>query len=250
MGDGIYTALTGAMAQQHALDIVANNVANAHTVGFRGDRAVFGELVKKTGGRAANPPGVPRPDRFVEVPSVVRDMSDGSLRRTGNPLDLALQGEGFFVVRTGDGDQLTRAGTFLTTPEGTLVTHEGAMVLGADAKPIHLPTNTADIQVSPSGEITSGGQHVGQLLLATVSDPMNLRKVGNSTLEGPADGKLGHATNVQVAQGFLEISNVNAVAGLNELIAVNRTFDALQKAIETFNKMDERCARELGARAG
>jgi len=186
----------------------------------------------------------------VEVPSVVRDMSDGSLRRTGNPLDLALQGEGFFVVRTGDGDQLTRAGTFLTTPEGTLVTHEGAMVLGADAKPIHLPTNTADIQVSPSGEITSGGQHVGQLLLATVSDPMNLRKVGNSTLEGPADGKLGHATNVQVAQGFLEISNVNAVAGLNELIAVNRTFDALQKAIETFNKMDERCARELGARAG
>jgi flagellar basal-body rod protein FlgF len=249
MGDGIYTALTGAIAQQQTLDIVANNVANTQTIGFRGDKAVFGEMVRAAGSTQSANNG-PKEDRFVTLDSVVRDVSGGMLRQTGNRLDFALQGDGFFVVRTNDGDKLTRAGNFLLREDGQLTTHDGGLVLGDDGHPLSLPTNTANIQVSQSGQITADGSPAGQFLIGTVADSRNLQKAGNAYLTAPADGKLMHATDVVVSQGFVELSNVNAVQGINELISINRSFDAIQKTIETFEKLNERSARELGARSG
>lgn len=256
MGDGIYTALTGALAQQNTLDIIANNVANAGTVGFRGDRAVFGELVRgavtnsATAQTAGQPTaGAPRSDRFMRVDAVMHDVTDGSVRQTGNKLDFALHGDGFFVVRSAQGDRLTRAGNFSARPDGAITAADGSPVLGDDGKPLVLPAGAVDVKVSRDGVIQADGRLVGKFLVGRVADPRTLQKAGTAYMEAPSNGQLVKATTVDISQGSLEVSNVNAVSGLNELITVNRTFDALQKVIETFSKLDERCARDVGSRS-
>lgn len=250
MGDGIYTALTGAVAQQQNLDVIANNVANVTTSGYRADRAVFREFL--AGAQRNNNPAVneqtQRPDHFVQVGSVTHDQTDGALRLTGNNLDFALSGEGFFVVATPQGERLTRAGSFMLRPDGKLSTHDGHDVIGDNGHPIRLPGTAAQVQVGLDGSIQVDGQAINKFKLVRAPDPSKLDKE-SSTYFLPMQGmELAAAKNVQVTQGHLEASNVNAVAGLNELITVNRSFDALQRVIETFQKLDERTARELGAR--
>lgn len=252
MADGIYTALTGAVAQQHSLDVIANNVANVTTAGYRADKAVFSEFL--AGAQRQDVPHVSasgtspnRPDRFVHVDAVSHDYSNGALKLTGNPLDMALSGDGFFVVQTPQGERLTRAGSFMMQKDGSLVTPEGYNVLGSDDKPIKL-SSSSNIQVGADGGIQINDQLVAKLKLVRAEDPAALEKENNTNfLAGNA--KLVAAKDVTVSQGSVEASNVNAVAGLNELITVSRSFDALQRVIETFQKIDERTARELGARS-
>jgi flagellar basal-body rod protein FlgF len=253
MGDGIYTALTGAVAQQQTLDVIANNVANANTAGFRADRAAFAEFL--AGAQKNNTPSVnegsqARPDHFVQIESITHDQQDGTLRLTGNQLDFGLSGPGFFVVRTPQGDRLTRAGSFMLRADGTLSTHDGHDVLGEDGHAIHLHGTAAQIQVGMDGGIQVDGQHVNKFKLVRVADATKLEKESAVHFVPAEDAEVVDAKDVQVTQGHLESSNVNAVAGLNELITVNRSFDALQRVIETFQKLDERTARELGSRNG
>ena len=252
MGDGIYTALTGAMAQQGALDVVANNVANAATTGYRADRAVFSEFLAGAQSAAAKQvPGAggpPRSDRFVRLDEVVRDVQAGALRRTDNPLDVALQGDGFFSVQDNNGMRLTRSGNFMLRSDGVLSTSEGLPVLGADRKAIRLPTDGRSIVINGFGEISVDDQLAARLGVVKVAEPEKLEKLGATYFAPGADAKLSVVDRPEVIQGHLETSNVNAVAGLNDLITINRSFDALQRVIETFQKLDERAARELGSR--
>ena len=259
MGDGIYTALSGALAQQHSLDVVANNVANVNTAGFRADRVVFGELLA---GAQKNlpqdPQGPPRTDQFVQVEANALDLSGGAMRHTGNPLDLAIQGDGFFVVRTPQGDRLTRAGNFMLRESGELSTMEGYAVIGDDNAPIVFPAGVKDIQVTsdgiirasvPDGSNRSNLTDVAQLSLKSVSDPRKLTREG-TTLYRVDDAQVVTASRGEIAQRHLEASNVNAVSGLNELVTITRSFDAIHRVIETFQKIDERTARDVGARNG
>jgi flagellar basal-body rod protein FlgF len=252
MADGIYTALTGAVAQQQTLDVIANNVANANTAGFRADRAAFSEFLAgaqrdKTAVSQLGQPGA-RVDHFVHIDVVNHDFSDGALKLTGNPLDMALTGDGFFAVQTEKGERLTRAGSFMMRADGTLSTVDGHDVLGENNQPIHLPTNK-NVQIAADGTIQADDQFVGKLKLVRAQDPKTLEKESETLFKTTPNAPLLHADRVTVTQGHIESSNVNAVAGLNELITVNRSFDALQKVIETFQKLDERTARELGARS-
>jgi flagellar basal-body rod protein FlgF len=253
MADGIYTALTGAIAQQQTLDVIANNVANVTTAGYRADRAAFSEflagaqktqLAVTTTGQPA-----PRVDHFVHIDAVTRDQQDGVLKQTGNSLDLALSGDGYFVVQTDSGERLTRAGNFMLRTNNVLTTSDGHDVLGENGRPITL-SSAKNVQVSSDGVVQSDGHVVGKLKLVRAEDPTQLEKE-SATLYKPVDGALMDvATEVTVTQGYIESSNVNAVAGINDLITVNRSFDALQRVIETFQKLDERTARELGSRNG
>ena len=251
MADGIYTALTGAIAQQQALDVTANNVANATTTGFRADRAVFGEFL--AGAQRNQPqdptlPRPPRPDVFVRMDETTLDTTGGGLRLTGNPLDLALQGDGFFVVKTQAGDRLTRAGNFVQRANGVISTVDGHTVMGATGKPLIVPPQTRELTISPDGAVRADGQEIGKLKLVRAEDPMRLVREGTTHFSAPQGVKLVPASSVEVVQGHLETSNVNAVAGLNDLISVNRCFDAIQRVIETFQKIDDRTARDLGSR--
>jgi flagellar basal-body rod protein FlgF len=252
MADGIYTALTGAITQQQSLDVIANNVANASTAGFRADRAVFTEFLagaQKSQQQTVSQSGAApvRPDHFVQVAQVTHDYQDGALKMTGNPLDMALTGDGFFVVQGAQGERLTRAGGFMMRADGTLSTPDGQDVLGIDDKPIRLPQDKV-IHVADDGTIQADGAVVGKLKLVRAADPKALQKESATTFVAGQGVALENATNVMVTQGHIEHSNVNAVAGLNELITVNRSFDALQRVIETFQKIDDRTARELGGR--
>jgi flagellar basal-body rod protein FlgG len=254
MSDGIYTALSGSLAQQHSLDVIANNVANASTAGFRGDRVVFGELL--AGAQAKGAPVDPRQsaplrtDQFVRVEENTLDATGGALRKTGNTLDVALNGDGFFKVRTAQGDRLTRAGNFMMREGGQLTTMEGNAVLGEDDSPIVLPRDVKVIQIDTDGIIRADGQEVAKFSLRTVADQAHLQREGTTTYTVKPGTRVVPAERVEVTQGFLESSNVNPVNGLNELITVNRSFDALQRVIQNFQQIDQRTARDIGSRTG
>ncbi|MET0283837.1 MAG: flagellar basal-body rod protein FlgF [Polyangiales bacterium] len=253
MADGIYTALSGSLAQQHQLDTVANNVANASTAGFRGDRAVFGELVAGAQKAQRIDPRQPAPkedNKFVRVDMNQLDMTAGVLRKTGNALDVGLQGDGFFVVRTPQGDRLTRSGNFMLREDGGLSTTDGNPVVGDSNLPIVLPRNAKNIEIRPDGTIRADDQDVARLALKTVKDPNALLREGTTTYTVQPGTQVEQAQFVDVVQGHLEASNVNPVSGLNELITVNRSFDALQRVIQSFQEIDQRTARDVGSRSG
>lgn len=253
MADGIYTALSGSLAQQHQLDTIANNVANASTAGFRGDRAVFGELVAGAQkGQRVDPrqPAPQQTDQFVKVEMNQLDMQAGVMRQTGNPLDLGLQGDGFFVVRTPQGDRLTRSGNFMIQESGELSTHDGNLVIGEGNLPITFPRNTKSIEIRPDGTVRADDAVVGKLSLKNVKDPNALLREGTTTYSVKEGTPIVEADRLDIVQGHLESSNVNPVNGLNELITVNRTFDALQRVIQSFQEIDQRTARDLGSRSG
>lgn len=254
MSDGIYTALSGSLAQQHSLDVIANNVANASTAGFRGDRVVFGEMLAGAQAKGAEidprQAAPQRTDQFVRVEENTLDRTNGMLRQTGNTLDVALSGDGFFKVRTPQGDRLTRAGNFMMREGGELTSMEGHAVIGEGDAPIVLPRGVKDIQIGKDGIIRADGQDVGKFSLRTVADQAHLQREGTTTYTVKAGTEVVAAERVEVSQGFLEASNVNPVNGLNELITVNRTFDALQRVIQNFQQIDQRTARDIGSRTG
>lgn len=245
MSHGIYSALSGAIAQQRALDVVANNVANVGTTGYRADRAVFEEALT-----AAEPDALGRSQlRFTAVGEISTVDSPGVLRQTDNSLDVALQGDGYFAVRTAAGERFTRAGAFVTDGDGTLRTLGGAAVLDTRGRPLSLPSEASQILIAPDGTISADGADLGGLRVVRFATPDALSKEGG-TLFAAREGTraLPVDDRTQVVQGHVELSNVNAVAGLNELITVSRSFEAFQKVIETFQRLDERAARDVGAR--
>jgi len=246
MSDGIYAALSGAIAQERALEVVANNVANASTDGFRGDRLAFQESLS----RAAAGPN-PSSLRYVEVARSQIDTSDGPVRATGNPLDLAISGDAFFVVRTPSGDRLTRDGSFALDPEGVLRTRGGFPVLPTEpSDPAHPEIRVTDpsipITAHPDGTLSQGDQILGQLRLERFQSPADARHEGLSLLV-PAAGTRTVPATATVLQGYLEGANVGAVQGLNQLITANRGFEAFQRVIQTFRTVDERTARDLAS---
>jgi flagellar basal-body rod protein FlgF len=257
---GIYSALSGAVAQQRSLEITANNVANANTAGFRADRLAFDEALTRAG-RAPAPPFVPPALRFVVPGRTGTDVTPGALRQTGNPLDLALSGDGFFTVRTPAGERLTRAGGFVLDRAGVLRTPDGMEVVGeplaaAQGRPggamsagrIVVPPGTKEITVARDGTVSADGAALGRLRLVRVADPSTLRKEGATRWIPPAGAGLARADATEVVQGAVETSNLNAVAGMNELITTSRLFEAFQRVIRTFEDVDHRTARDLGAR--
>ena len=239
MSDGIYTALSGAVVQERALDIVANNVANATTTGFRADRVAFEEQLS----RAVAGENGPERLRYVALAEVRMDDSAGSTERTGNPLDVALEGDGWFTVDAPQGERLTRAGSFVTDAEGVLMTRDGFPVVGTSPdRRIVVPPDAQGLTIGRDGTIQTDEGELGQLLIRSFA-PETLEKEGSTLVV--AEGA-GEASNASVIQGYLEGSNLNAVTGLHEMIQTTRSFEAFQRVIQTYRSLDERAARELG----
>ncbi len=248
MSDGIYSALSGALAQQRALDTAANNVANANTTGFRANRLMFGEVLARA---SANP--APDVLRYTEVTESRTITDPGFIKQTGNTFDLALQGDGFFVIQTPAGERYTRAGSFVADENGELRTPEGLPVV-ADGGAFSIPNNASEIVIDPTGSVQvttpgNGGQAdtIGKLKIVRFADPSVLMKEGATLFASTGQPAIADEETT-VLQGFLEGANVNAVAGMNELINVSRSFEAFQKVIQTFRQLDEQTAREVGRR--
>ena len=243
MSDGIYSALSGAVAQDRALEVAANNAANINTTGYKGDLVVFREVLNRT-------KEGPSPDvmRYVVGNETRTVMTSGVLRETGNPLDLALQGEGFFTLKTPGGIRYTTAGSFTTDRKGIVSTKNGYEVLASGGGPLIVPADTKEISVSPDGTLSADQETIGQLRITRFRDRTLLRKEGASMFVAPSAAAPMSDGESTVVQGYLEGSNVHAVGSVTDMIKVSRYFDAFQRIINTFKQLDQRTARELGRR--
>ncbi len=222
MENALLIGLSRQMTLHREIDVVANNIANLNTSGFKGDGAVFEEFLMP-GAREGQFTGRDRRVSFVQDRSTWHDMSQGPLQQTGNPLDVAVDGNAFLVVQTPRGERYTRNGAFQINATGELVTSEGHKVMG-DAGPIVLQAQDKDINISREGTIGVPGGIRGKLRLVSFANPQALQKDGSSTFEARNGVQPDPAQNVTVVQGSIEKSNVRAVIEMTRMIEITRSY--------------------------
>jgi flagellar basal-body rod protein FlgF len=235
--NNLLIGLSRQMALQRELDVVANNLANLNTNGFKSDGNVFQEHLMPAARNEWFAPQDRRMSFVVDRASWI-DFSKGSVVQTGNPLDLAIDGDAFLVVQTPRGERYTRNGALQVNPQGQLVTAEGYAVLGENG-PITLQPNDRQIQINREGTVSvQEGQNVnesqrGRLRIVAFAQPGRLRKDGGS-LFATADGMAPQAApaTVGLQQGFIEKSNVRAVAEMTRMIEITRTYTAVASLMQ------------------
>ncbi len=235
MGSGIYIATAGAVAQDRALDVAANNIANASTSGYKAKRATFGQELART--RSADA-------AFAGVADIATDNTAGPIRATDNPLDVAIQGEGYFAVNSPNGVRYTRAGDFRLDAQGRLVTSTGLAARGAGGTEIRIPPEAGEVSIQGDGRVMAGADQVGQLELARFA-PASLAREGDNLYAATAAPRAG-GPPVELLSGALEGANVNVVRGMVDLVKVSRTYDSLMKMIQGYRDIDAAAARGLG----
>jgi flagellar basal-body rod protein FlgF len=246
MDSGLYAAYTGLLARTQALDTAANNLANAGTAGFRAQRDYFSGVL--AGGIDQDPETASQVGQSVNGFGVLGgnrlDLGQGEIKATGNPLDLALEGQGFFAIQTSRGVRYTRDGAFSRSPAGVLQTLQGEPVLDANQKPITIPTGT--IYVSPDGSIsvsTAGGSViVGRVGAFDFPEKSVLTAEGSNRFS--ANGAKPIPANASVEQGSVEGANEDAVHGTMQLVLVQRQAEMMQKALSVFNNDFDKTASE------
>jgi flagellar basal body rod protein FlgG len=236
-------AVSGLRSRLESLDMLANNLANTETGGYKTDREFYSLYVSPDAAGGDSPATMP----VIERPWT--DFSQGVIRPTGNPLDFALSGKGFFAVNGPNGPLYTRQGAFRMSPAGMLVTSEGYPVRLAGGRQLQT-TSPAPLDVAADGSVSQDGQQLGKLEIAGVADTSTLAKQGSSYFV-PADSSVQPlaAAGVEVQQGKLEGSNVATAESAVRLVSVLRQFEMLHKAVSIGDEMNKKAAQEV-ARVG
>ena len=241
MDSGYYAACAGLAAQTQALEVIANNLANLGTTGYRGQLATFRSILAGGGTVASNPVNAAINDYGILGGTRV-DLSSANLNATGNPLDVAVAGDGFFVVQAPQGVLYTRNGGFQRGRDGQLVSIQGDRVLGEQG-PITLPAGA--VAISADGTVSVEGAVVAKLRLAEFSANTNLAAAGSGLYRAPAGSELPAASS-SIRQGMLEDSNVSPVAGVVQLITVQRNAEMMQRALSLFDsQLNQTAAQDL-----
>jgi flagellar basal-body rod protein FlgF len=246
MDSGLYAAYTGLLARTQALDTAANNLANAGTTGFRAQRDYFSGVL--AGGIDQNPETASQVGQSVNGFGVLGgnrlDLGQGEIKATGNPLDLALNGEGFFAIQTSNGIRYTRDGAFSRSSTGVLQTAQGEPVLDNNRKPITIPTGS--IYVSPDGNISvstaDGSVIVGRVGTFDFANKSFLTAEGSNRFS--ANGAKPIPASASVEQGSVEGANEDAIHGTMQLVLVQRQAEMMQKALSVFNNDFDKTASE------
>jgi flagellar basal-body rod protein FlgF len=269
----LWVPLSGAIAQQRKVETIAHNVANANTPGFKKDHLAFKEYlteIEKGNSEIDLPNKEWKPEDFyksygaenskVMVAGSFTNFQQGQLVPTGSPLDLGIQGKGFFEFLTPNGVRYGRKGTFTLNGEGVLVNEKGYPVLGS----LEIPETPANqpalpqpsermitikgnsIVVMENGEILLDGRKRGALSIVEFKDPHSLRKEGNSLfINRDVKNILAQQTNTKVRQGFLEQSNVNAIEEMSKLLKAHRHFESIQKVIKAYDTLSGKAVNEI-----
>lgn len=233
MHKGIYIALSGAVLKQGQLDLLSNNIANANTVGFKKSRSSFKEhLLSRLSGTPESDDG----RAMSDLSAVRNDFSEGNHFKTGNPLDVALDGNGFFSL---EGGRYTRKGDFRVSGDGYLIAQGGRKVLGAKG-PIKLPPGKADI--TTSGDVRVDGKPVDTLKIVSFGNTDSLVQLEDSQFT--TDMKPAKSNAVAMS-GNLEASNVYVVKEMVQLLATMREFESYQKVIQAFDDAASRVNNEM-----
>ena len=254
MSGDIYIAAAGALACEKRLQIISNNLANANTVGFKMDRGSFkqvetADLAVQGAGNAINLES--QAHLFWSSFNVYTDHSSGPLKKTGNDFDLALEGDGFFCVQTPNGVHYTRKGDFTLNAEGVLVTGNGWPVLGEGGEITVMssenPNQYAKFAVDEQGNVSVDGKQVDTLRIVDIAERSRLTKAGDTVFKPPAAGSgEAKAENFRVSQGFIELSNVDAVKMMTEMIEVLRGYESYQKVIQAADDADSKAINQVG----
>lgn len=225
MQDGLYVALSSQVALERRLNTIADNVANAGTVGFRATGIRFEDVVSGLGQKAVS---------FSSVGDTFMSTQVGALRETGNPLDFAIQGDAWFGIDTPAGMVMTRDGRFSMLDTGELVTLQGYAVLDAGGAPIQLDPQNGTPSAGADGALTQDGQPVATIGLFNFDPGENFVRHGNSGIvPSGAPEPVIDRNDIGVAQGFVEESNVNPMQEITRLIAVQRTFENIAATIRS-----------------
>lgn len=216
-------ALSRAVTLQRQMDISANNVANMNTTGFKSEQPLFIEYVNK-------------PDRnekysLVQDYATLRDLAPGPITQTGNPLDLAIEGDGYFAVDTLDGPRYTRSGNFSMDSERQLTTASGLPVLDDTGNPITIPANARDIRISPEGIVSSDVAQIAKIGIHRFANEQFMTQLGNGLYQ--TDEQPVASETAVVRQGFLEGSNVQSIMEMTTMIDVNRQYQNIQQLLKT-----------------
>jgi flagellar basal-body rod protein FlgG len=243
MNSGMYAAVSGNLAAMRKLDMISNNLANVNTIGFKKDKMSFEGLLAS----ATNPPIVPQgttADPILQKENLYIDYASGPVNQSGNPLDLAIDGDGFFAVTTPDGTAYTRQGNFRMSADGSLVTTDGYPVMSQQGGSIRILGSR--VEIDAAGEVLVDGTPAGKISLVDFEKPYSLTKTG-STLFVPTDPQtLPRPAKSSILQGHVEGSNVESITEMVQMIETNRYFEACSKVIKGFDDIAAKAANELG----
>ena len=260
MQNSMYTALFGALSNEHRLNSITNNLANVNTTGYKRDLLSFRDtFMMYAHDQIMEPQMNLRSEKLFPEPHHVSrtriayaktDFEQGSLKITGAPFDVAITGEGFFKVATPQGEFYTRNGHFRLTAEGQLITEQGFPVLG-DGGEIVVPAGVKNFAITEDGSIFGDGVLVGQIGIVDVSDRLNLEKLGGNMYRPRAGAEVEEIdAEGTIAQGFLESSNVNPVYEMVNMIEAQRQYEAYSKVIQSTDTLDREAITKVGRGRG
>jgi flagellar basal-body rod protein FlgF len=216
------------VAQQRVMDVIADNIANANTSGFKAERVQFSDWLTRQRGADA-----PRGDRTIAYPqdrATWRDQKAGTLTHTGNPFDLGITSDGFFTVRTSNGPRLTRDGRFGLMPDGTIADSGGNAVLDSNGQAIVLSSTDTKVTIAGDGTVSSENGQLGKIGVVRPTDPMRLTAEGSTLLR--AGSTTAPVTTPGLVQGAMEDSNVQPVLEMTRMIECERQFQFVSQLIQ------------------
>ena len=237
MDNAAYTTLTRQSGLMREMQVLAHNVANLSTTGFRREGLIFSEYMRDLG-------GTEEPLSMAAANARHTDLTQGTLTFTGGALDLAIEGDGFFMVDTPQGERLTRSGHFVTNAAGEMVTPDGHQLLDVGGAPIFVPADARGIAIGRDGTLSADGQPLAQIGLWQPEVPSELRRAGSTLLL--VEGEVQPIADAIVHQGFLEDSNVNPIIEMARMIEVQRAYEMGQKFIEREDERIRNVVQTLG----
>jgi len=240
MENAAYVGLSRQVTLRNEMNIIANNLANVNTPGYRGEKMVFNEYLERTG------PG----DRlsFVEDVGLARDLREGPISTTGNPMDVAINGLGFFAVDTPQGARYTRSGRFELNPQNQLVTADGHTVQGVGGGAITIPPEGGEISIAGDGTVSNDNGVLGRIRVVGFDDERQMKRGAGglySTDQQPVD-----RPNASVVQGALEGSNVEAIMEISRMMEVLRQHQSVARFLQDDHDRQQRVIRTLGQEGG
>lgn len=239
MSIGIISAVCGVKACEKRMEIAANNIANCSSAGFKESGINFSSVLSRAERGSTGTPLSP----FIKEGNAFTNFTQGTLDMTGNSLDLAIEGDGFFVVNTPDGERLTRNGRFQVNAEGALCTSEGFPVASASGE---IKIGDGQASIGADGTVSVNGEERGKIRLVSIDDPQKLERCGNGLFQVGGNVEIKEGTSGRIVQGAYETSNVNLVKGLVELIQIARSTEAYQKSIMIYGKIGEKMTSDVG----
>lgn len=242
MDNALYVGLSRQMVLRREMDIIANNIANLDTNGFKVE-----SLKQKTDPASpAQTFGGPKPVKFVSADGVHRDFGQGVLVKTGASLDMAIEGQGFFQVQGPDGSRFTRDGRFTTDPAGKLVTQGGLPVLDDSGGEIVIDTEKGQVSVSQDGSMSQGSERVGKVGMFTFANAGALEKTGDNLYRNTSNLTPDKAEAAKLRQGHLESSNVKPIIEISRMVEVSRAYETTAKMIDSEADLSRRSIERLG----